>query len=255
MSTNDTQKVGETADGEGNASGRLSQVPEGASNQTTVVASALGRETDRARGEEDRGPLSGDEFTELLRRIDAIGLTWIHDNPPSLRPKDPDDRKALASEELTKIIKEYPYFPYELGATLFRVLVGSSEIADNEDLEKKRAAVAEYVITPEFRHEFFFKGSLKVPYFVDADWDVSVKIFERNVSSFPLLPYALISLDIEQSSYSEEEPNTIFFAADEKRIHSLIAVLKEALVSLETARAISEDLNTKSTEAGVSQDA
>lgn len=255
MSTNDPQKVAETGDGEGNASDRVSHVSERSSNQLTVAAPPRRSETDGERGEEKRGPLSGDEFAELLRRIDAIGLTWAADTPPSLRPKDPDNGKLLASEELAKIIEDYPYFPYEVGATLFHVLVGSKEIADNEDSEKKRAAVSEYVITPEFRHEFFFTGSLKVPYFVDADWDVSVKIFEGNVSSFPLLPYALISLDIQQSSYNEEEIKSVFFAVDEKRIHSLIGVLKEALAKLETARGISEQLKVKSTETGVKEDA
>ena len=185
--------------------------------------------------------LSGDEFQSILRRIDALGITWTEDLPPLPKPKDLHDQRGLVSNDFNEILSKYQTLPNELSAVIFHTLLNVDLPIDifgtEEDLAKKVAAVSELIITPSYRQEFFFKR-LKIPHFVDIDWDIEIKAFERLVESQPIIPYAIISLTIEQSLRESEETETIIFAIDEKRIQRLIELLEESKANLEKAHGI-----------------
>ena len=209
-------------------------------------------------------PLSPDDFRSVLQRLNEMGLTWSADVPPLLRPKDPrllegdPILEGIAVKELTEIRDKYPNFPDELGQVICHALTGSdvmgSLIGNAEDVARKVQIVRELLIDerPNFSAEFFFKYAIKVPYFVDLDWEVVIKAIERNVKGMPLVPYALLSLVFRQSmaprwlvgnNMEADERESITVAADAVLIERLITSLTQVKTALTKAAEISRALN------------
>jgi hypothetical protein len=196
---------------------------------------------------EDEQPLTAAEFKDVVERVDRLGLTWTADMPPLLRPKESGFREALNSTELKDIQRRYPQFPAELGLVMLHLMTGAELppdlIGNSEDLAIKAGIIAERVISPELKHDYFFNHSLKLPCFVNADWEVSLKVLERDVQSLPIIAYAAISIDFKNPSYDDDETSKrLTFAVDEKMIERLIRMLREAQESLEKAREMKHTL-------------
>lgn len=208
-----------------------------------------------------RPPLNPEEFRSVLQEIDALNLTWTADIPPLLRLKDPKSKEeAFPSKELHEIQRKYPSFPTELGNVIFYALTGSSAmrslLGDRDEVEQKVEIARELVIDQraDFCNEFFFKYAIKVPYYVDLDWEVVVKAFERNVQEMPRIPYALLSLVFRQSMSPRllisgdpetSERETLTVAVDEHLIDKLIESLTDAKGALKKAQRIASALNDK----------
>jgi hypothetical protein len=210
--------------------------------------------------EKIRGPLGPEEFRAVLEKIDSLGLTWTADVPPLLRPRDLKfEKESFPAKEIIEIQNEYPDFPEELGHVIFYALTGSevmrSTLGSSEDTESKVNIARELVIDrrPDFSSEFFFKYAIKVPYFVDLDWEVVVKAFERNVRDMPRIPYALLSLAFRQSmsprlfgaDIESGRRRTLTVAVDSNLIDKLIASLTEAKDALMKAGRLTMHLNEK----------
>jgi hypothetical protein len=208
--------------------------------------------------EEEYHPLSSEQFRSILGKVDALGLTWTADIPPLIKPKEPASREYLLSEEYLKIQSQYPHFPRELALVIFYTLTRSrktaSLIGSVEEAEQKSAAVQEYLIDarPEFRSEFFFKYAIKVPYFLDLDWEVVIKAYERNVRGMPRIPYALLSLVFRQpanpslvADFGSEtaERETLTVAVNEYLVDKLIQSLKDVKVALAKTRKMADSLS------------
>lgn len=192
------------------------------------------------KNEQEKRPLTGEEFSEILRRIDALGLTWTEDMPPSMRAKEAQYEEALNSPQLDEIQSKYPRFPYELGNVILHILVGNElspdVVANEDDLAIKVETTSELVVSSEYKHEFFFQNSLKLPYLDEVDWEVSMKLLENGIDAFPFVHYAAISIDLQNPFNAELVPDRVTFVVDEKRIQRLMSVLKDAQISLEKAR-------------------
>lgn len=195
---------------------------------------------------ENQKPLTGDEFRNVLKRIDALGLAWTEDIPPSMRPKEPQYEKALDSEELEEIQERYPRFPYELGTIMLHLLIGTElpaqSLGTEDDLAIKTEITSELVLSPELKHDFFFANSLRIPCLDQVDWEVSMKLLENEIDAFPIIPYAAISIDLKNPYNTEIVPDRVTFAVDEKRIQTLIAALKDVQISLEKTRGMKDAL-------------
>ena len=180
-------------------------------------------------------PLKPDEFVEVLKKIDSLGLTWTADLPVLLRPKSEEAEEAILSEEFKHIQDTYPDFPHELTHVIYTTLTGRdyrpSIVGPKEEFEAKSEAVSEIVITPEFRSDFFFKHALKVPYFSKLDWEVVVKAFENNVYEMPLNSYAIVSVLLRSAVHDTKKTSTITFALNEQTVRTLL----KDLVSIEKA--------------------
>lgn len=217
-------------------------------------------------GDEDetvRPPLSPDEFRSVLQQIDALGLTWTADLPPLLRSKDSKAQEAFPAQELSEVQHKYPTFPNELGNVISYALTGSdvmrSMIGNAEDAEQKAQIARELIIgqRADFSAEFFFKYAIKVPYFVDLDWEVVVKAFERNVRVTPPIPYALLSLVVRRTMSPRfligadaegGERETLTVAVNVRLIEKLIDSLTGAKSALKEAGRLAERLTKRTIE-------
>lgn len=232
--------------------------PENASETAVETVTAVIQNGD---DDEIDTPLSTEEFRSVLEQINNLGFTWTADVPPSLRSKRlKSEEESFPAKVITEIQNKYPNFPDELGSVIFYTLTGSEVIrsiigtADEADL--KAQIVRELVINqrPDFTSEFFFKYAIKVPYFVDLDWEVVVKAFERNVRDMPRIPYALLSLAFRQSitprfigtSTEAGRSRTFTVAVDSHLIDRLISSLTEAKDALKKAEGLVVSLNEKS---------
>jgi hypothetical protein len=200
---------------------------------------------DEAAAEEEYdAPLSAEEFRAILRKVDRLGLTWTTDLPPSVKAKSPKQEHALYSEKLDAIQSDYPGLSDELGHIVWCTITGTEavpEVVGSKDVfEQKAEMVREMIISPEFRSEFFFKHMLKVPYFLDLDWEVIVKIIERSVRVTPGTTYALVSLLTHSNVHGLNEAKHVTFAVDEQRIGVLINTLLEVREALKKARPVAE---------------
>ena len=126
-----------------------------------------------------------------------------------------------------------------------------------KDADEKAQIARDLVINLRrgFTSEFFFKYAIKVPYFVDLDWEVVIKTYERNVRSMPRIPYALLSLVFRHSisprlglDIDAGERQTLTVAVDENLIEKLIASLAEAKVALQRAGELAEAGNHEDAE-------
>jgi hypothetical protein len=206
-------------------------------------------------------PLTPAQFRSVLQQLDALGLTWTADVPPHLRAKDVKTRTAFPNKELGEIQQKYPSFPRELGNVIFYALTGSesmqSVIGSTEDADQKVLIARELVINqrPDFRSEFFFKYAIKVPYFVDLDWEVVIKAYERNVKDMPRIPYALLSLVFRQPlsprvliggpGTEANEQETLTVAVDGHLVEKLIGSLTEARAALMRAQELAGEIGDK----------
>jgi hypothetical protein len=194
--------------------------------------------------------LSPEEFRATLERLDALGLTWTSDIPPLIRAKTPESRLAIRRDEFLKIQKQYPDFPHELSHVILYALTGREGdrrvIGTTEEARQKADSVRRLIINPNpnFESEFFFKYAIKVPYFVDLDWEVVVKTFEKDVQDVPHIPYALVSLVFGQSGtpgipsasgIDVVERDTITVAMNEMIVDRLIKHLTALKGALEKA--------------------
>lgn len=228
--------------------------------EPTVESVAVTHDGDE--DDEAQQPLSTEEFRSVLEQIDSLGLTWTADVPPSLRSKRPKlEAQSYPAKGITEIQNKYPNFPDELGSVIFYALTGSevmrSIIGTADEADLKAQIVRELVIDqrPDFTSEFFFKYAIKVPYFVDLDWEVVVKAFERNVRDMPRIPYALLSLAFRQSItprfigtniVESGRSRTFTVAVDSHLIEKLISSLTEAKDALKKAEGLVVSLNEKS---------
>lgn len=202
-----------------------------------------------------RGPLSADEFSSILQRIDALGLTWTGDVPPKIKQKSAESTEAYSNDEFQEIRRNYPGFPRELARVILYALTGeqgaSSSLGNKDDLEKKITAVRGLISNTEFRSEFFFKYAIKVPYFSEFDWEVVIKAFEKGVKDSPKIAYALLSLSFHPPvnpsvpfNVSERsEPKKFTVAVDEKLVDKLIRDLSEVKYALQKSTAIVERMD------------
>lgn len=194
--------------------------------------------------EEYDAPLSAEQFRAILRKVDKLGLTWTTDLPPSVKAKSPKQAHALYSPKLEAIQAAYPSLSDELGHVIWCAITGSEAVIEvvgsKEIFERKAEVVREMIISPEFRSEFFFKHMLKVPYFLDLDWEVVVKIIERNVRDAPGTTYALVSLLTHSNVHGLNEAKDVTFAMDEQRVGVLINTLLEVREALKKAQPVAE---------------
>lgn len=148
--------------------------------------------------EEELAPLTPAQFRTALQQLDALGLTWTADSMPAIRAKEDGRNEGMFGEELARLQREYPHLPSELSLVIAHAITGVKvpleRVGSAEELRAKTEIVRELLITPEFKSEFFFKHTIKLPYFAGMDWEVVFKLVENNVSNIPGISYALLSL-------------------------------------------------------------
>ena len=207
-------------------------------------------EEDEEDSEERPAPLPPDEFRDVLKQLDDLGITWSAGVPPTPRFKKGFEKSQTFGEEYFQIQKKYPRFPRELGAVIMNALAGTNQpealIGNEEDVKKKVEIIHEVLITPEYRSEFFFRHAIKVPYFEEADWEVVIKAYERDVKEMPKSAYALLSLafrnpvdstlPIEEGSMEYVRPQFVTAAVNEYLLDKLITQLTAARAALEKAQ-------------------
>ena len=193
-------------------------------------------------------PLSSNEFRRVLERIDSLGLTWTPNRPPLVRPKNENNSDALSSEEFETIQNEYPTFQKELAAIISYALTGNAPLerlaGNKEDVEEKAKAVRDIVATADYRAEYFFRHALKVPYLENIDWEVVLKLSEKNVKEMPGNTYALLSLIFHDPTIVDRDPhNTLTVAVNSRLLNKLINTFTEIKKSLEVGQSIAQTMN------------
>ncbi len=186
-----------------------------------------------------------EEFKSVLQKIDQLGLCWTADVIPSVRVKDDVSSDPLSDPEFLELTQQYPHLPFELSSFTRALLTGKVRIgeaaANENEFYQKAAVVQEFVLSPRFKHEFFFKNSIKVPYFTDLDWEVVIKAYERNVDVRPDVVYGLISLAFIKSDssnpWNSRPPRqAVTVAVDEKLVDKIIESLTDLKKALQKAR-------------------
>lgn len=263
MSDNDIQKQDTTQDPSAlpeNAQ-LVSQVPEFIINKKTgdmtivdpegnrMMMKATIIEEDDDDEEEEVEPLTTEEFRDALERLEKLGLTWTADAPSFIHVKNPEDKINLASEAFQSIQENFPGLPQEVHFAVNYLLTGDSSFADAcggiEALKEKAAIAREKIITPEFRSEFFFKHSIKVPYLVDIDWEVVLKFSEKNVTKFPAVAYGLLSLVFRErfTSRAASKDRHLTVAVNEELVDNFIAIFQEIKESLHASLEITQQVS------------
>jgi len=190
--------------------------------------------------------LTPEELRTALQRLDALGLTWTADNVPAVKPKETGTDSPFFAEEFEKLREDYPSLPSELSVIIGHVLTGHeippNIVGSEDDLEKKSAIVREMLITPRYRSEFFFKHAIKVPYLIDIDWEVVLKLSERNVRDIPGVSYALLSLIFREPSPTRNNRQTTTVAVDEYLVDRLLSIMSDVKDYLVRARQINDCL-------------
>jgi hypothetical protein len=204
--------------------------------------------------EEEIPPLTPEQFRDALQRIDALGLTWTADQIPRVKAKEPTKEEALLGDEFERIQQEYPTLPPELSVAVTYALTGSSRLMSEvggADFLKQKAEIAEEIVTTsEYRSEFFFKHSLKVPYLSSIDWEVVFKLEERNVKDVPGVSYALLTLLFHDPTAEGNKHRTTTVALDAILVNKLIASLTEVKDALERGNRLSKGIHEKSRKDG-----
>lgn len=95
-----------------------------------------------------------------------------------------------------------------------------------------------------------------MPYFLDVDWEVVVKAFEKNVKGMPGISYALLALHFRDPDAFERQTRrrTTTVAVDEQLVDTLIESLQEVKTALERARVFAEAVNEQSARRGEDDD-
>ncbi|MGI8654293.1 MAG: hypothetical protein ACR2LC_03635 [Pyrinomonadaceae bacterium] len=226
------------------------------SGQSATIKATVVEEEDEEEYEEDVKPLTPEEFQKVLKRVDELGLTWTADRYPRIKAKDIQLEGALFSEGFEDIRTRYPELPRELSVVVSYALTGNKafvaggvEAIGGEDyLEPKAAIARELIITPEYRAEFFFKHSIKVPYFESIDWEVVLKTHEKNVARPVGVPYALLLLTFHNTNPKAgklDEHQNITVAVDERLIDGLMSTLIEVKAALENSRQLTDALDQR----------
>jgi hypothetical protein len=216
------------------------------------VVTIKARESEEETVEKDIEPLSPEDFSAALKKIDALGLTWTADSIPRVVTKEGVSDDALLSEEFERIQETYPALPRELASIVFHALTGGSAqesiVGSKEKLEKKVATVRELLITSEYRSDFFFKHALKIPYFETIDWEVIFKTHERNVEGMPGIAYALLMLTFHNPNPrlgKLDQHQNVTVAADMNYVDKLISILIDVRTALEEAKGLTDKLNER----------
>ena len=199
--------------------------------------------------EEDSEPMTPEEFRDALERLDKLGLTWTADVSPQIKAKTPEAEAALVCEEFSDVQNEYPGLPFEIylacsyALTKDRIFAMAS--GNQESLKEKANIASEVVIDAAFRHEFFFKHAIKVPYLSDIDWEVVFKLYEKGAEGIAGIPYGLLALSLQDPFNTNRVPNQrhITVAVDETLVNKLLESLNKVKLKLENARRISDVLN------------
>ena len=216
------------------------------SGQTFTLQARLDEKAESQEDDELPKPLTPDDFRTALERVDKLGLTWTADRVPELIPKELVSDEVFLSDEFEKIQQDYPALPLELSSIIFYILTGrepSAMIAGSQDdIAKKVRILDEFLITPAYKAEFFFKHAIKVPYLTDIDWEVVFKLAEKNVQNPPGVPYALLSLNFLDPSSSKvrQQERTLTVAVDEKLAKELMGTFSEIRDGLQRARGVTE---------------
>lgn len=214
---------------------------------------AIEPDTDDDDDEEYR-PLPADEFRSILQHIDRMGLTWTADFPPRVRFKDAESSNAFLVEEFAQVQKKYPEFPLELGYAIFYGITGDANAAhllgDENQAREKVAAIIPLISSTDFRADFFFRYAIKVPYFSDIDWEITIKTRERGVQGMPGIAYALLSLVFERpgnpfvaNEFGSSEALTV--AVNEHLIDKLIKSLNDARDALKSSQEIAHSIGER----------
>jgi hypothetical protein len=197
-----------------------------------------------------RRPLTPAEFRTALRQVEALGLTWTADNIPKVRAKASGTDDPLFTEEFTELMHRYPYLPRELGTVVNSAITGvnvppGTGIGSAEDLKEKVKIARELVINPDYKSEFYFKHSTKVPYLTDIDWEVDLKVAERSVKRPPGVSYALLSLVLNHPSIGggPREHQAITVAVNHESVNKLIGILRDVKEALKIGAAMTASLH------------
>jgi hypothetical protein len=199
------------------------------------IVASLGDDSDDAP---EPRPTTIEEFRSILQRVDEFGWRWSTDDPPGLTPKDDSSDPSSIPQALGELATQYPQFPGELAAIIKFALWGWKPpvrvVGPPIDWQGKADAASEYLLTNNYRSEFFFDYSTKIRRFWDLDWEIMVKAAERNIATSPGTVYATISLETaEKQPDLDDALDTVSFAADGKSLRLMIKVLNDALNALE----------------------
>ncbi|MEK6410005.1 MAG: hypothetical protein AABN34_24035 [Acidobacteriota bacterium] len=206
--------------------------------------------------EEEVKPLTPSQFRTALKQLDALGLTWTADSIPAIKAKDDGKNETMFGEELAKLQREYPHLPSELSLVIAHAITGtrvpSQRVGNVEDLRAKAEIVREVLITPEFKAEFFFKHSIKLPYFAGMDWEVVFKLVENNVSDVPGISYALLSLVYHYPSVvsGRHRHENITVAVNSELVDKMIGDLNKLKQALEVGARLTKTMHTLKIEEG-----
>lgn len=218
------------------------------SGQSIMLRGRL-EETEPDDEEEPPKPLAPDELRAALERLNSIGLTWTADRTPAIKPKSEGIDDPFFTEEFSKIQSQYPHLPSELGLIVAHAITGGNvpaeRVGDAEDLKKKAEIVRELLITPEYKSEFFFKHSIKVPYLSGTDWEVVFKLVEKNVAGPPGISYALLSLIYHYPSIgaSPHRHQSVTVAVNNEIIDRLIRDLNKLKEALEVGSKLTSQMH------------
>ncbi len=201
--------------------------------------------------DEEYPPLKVEEFERALRELNELGLTFSPELSPSVVEK-PGNSGDIDSEKVFHLSEKYPSLPSEVGLVVYNILAsqkrGMDRLGGVESFEKKSEIVKNILITNDFRDEFFFRHSLKVPLFESIDWEVVLKTHEKGVEDIVGMPYALLMLTFHNTNAEQSNVHqTETVAVNKYLIDKLLAALTKVRASLEESDKIRDILrNTKS---------
>lgn len=265
------EKDKNTAEGIGTPESDVVSEPDGSYEVTVkkgsneiVIKDPTSGQTVRLRGtmdveddeDEEAKPLTPAQFRMALQQLDALGLTWTADHIPAITAKKGGKDEALLGEELVKLQREYPNLPSELSLIVYHAITGAEVPAERvgsvDDLREKAEIVREFLITPEYKSEFFFKHSIKVPYLMGTDWEVVFKLVEKNVSSLPGISYALLSLIYHYPSIgsARHRHETITVAVNAPLVDRMIHDLNQLKKALEVGARLTHTVHALKMEKG-----
>lgn len=212
-------------------------------------------EIDEEIDEESIPPMSSEDFETAVRAVDRLGLTWTAGMTPGVKAKSSETESNLLSDEFEKLQDAYPRLPYEVYLAASYYLTQSpiyaKEAGGIESLERKAEIAKELIVTPDYRREFFFQSSIKVPYLKDIDWEVVFKLHERGVKGVPGIAYGLLALTLQDPFFTGRPGNArnITVAVDERLTDYLLKILNE-LKSMLASATRQSDILSKSIVAG-----
>ena len=203
--------------------------------------------------EDEIAPLTPEDFADGVRRLGALGLTFSVDLFPSVISKNESSSVLIDANEFKSIRDKYPNLPREVGLvshnTLTGAEVGLDLLGGSESFKRKSEIAKEFVITNDYRADFFFKHALKVPYFESIDWEVILKTHEKGVKEVVSIPYALLMLTFHNTNSrigQLDRHQNVTVAVNRDLIDKMLATLTEVRAALEESHQMRDILhNTK----------